>query len=131
MDYPTVKRQMMKIGELCKKANVGKELVRHYEELGLLHAREIQAGSRFYRDFPVESIERIRLIQVGKRLGLTLKEIKPMLDAYMGDELNFADALTLLQAQYDKFEQQIAQAKEVQALIKHKIAFVEGKLKEK
>ena len=120
----------MKIGELCKKANVGKELVRHYEALGLLYSAEVQAGTRFYRDFSDQSIERIRLIQVGKRLGLTLKEIKPMLDAYLGDSLHFNQALTVLQQQYDKCEQQIAEAREVQALIKYKIEVVQNKIKE-
>ncbi len=118
----------MKISELCKKANVSKELVRHYESVGLLYSSEVQAGSRFYREFSIDCLERIKMIQLGKRLGLKLKEIKPLLDAYMGDELDYAEALQVLENQYVKVEEQIKQALEVQALIKYKIQVVKGRI---
>lgn len=41
----------MRIGELCNEAGVSKELVRHYESLGLISSLPIQAGSRTYREF--------------------------------------------------------------------------------
>lgn len=111
----------MRIGEVCKRAQVSKELVRHYESLGLISSTPIPAGNREYRDFAPETLERLYLIQKAKRLGMTLKQIKPLLNAFMNDKMSKQQALTLLQAQYAQMEQVIQNAKEVQAMISHSI----------
>lgn len=117
----------MKIGELCKKANVGKELVRHYLELGLIQCSEMQAGNRYYRVFAEETLTRLELIAIGKRIGLTLKEIQPLLNAYLGQGLVKSEVLKVLTEQHEKLSGIIAQAQSMQMLIEHKINVVQEK----
>lgn len=86
----------MLISELCRRANVSRELVRHYESLGLLHSTSRQAGSRSYRDFNEQQLERLALIAQGKAIGFTLKQIKPLLEAYINNEMSLTDHLELI-----------------------------------
>lgn len=112
----------MKISELCQRAGVTKELIRHYEALGLISASQQQAGTRLYRDFSEQTIQRLHLIRLGKQLGFTLREIKPLLDAYMGNYLNDTQVREVLQSQSDKLSQRINQARAMQLLIEQKLA---------
>lgn len=114
----------MRIGELCKRANVSKELVRHYESLGLIYSSEMAAGSRYYRQFNDETLVRLSLISVGKKIGLTLREIKPLLDAYLGEELSKKEIVFTLKEQHEKLSVKIKEIKEIQELIEYKIALI-------
>ena len=114
----------MRIGELCKRANVSKELVRHYESLGLIYSSEIAAGTRSYRQFDEETLERLSLISAGKKIGFSLKEIKPLLDAYLGEKLSKKEILLILKEQHEKLSAKIDEIKEIQELIEYKIALV-------
>ena len=63
----------MRIGELCRQAGVSKELVRHYESLGLISSSPVQAGSRVYREFDEQALNRLYLIQKAKKYGFNAK----------------------------------------------------------
>lgn len=97
----------MLIGELIKKTGLTKHTIRHYEALGLIYSDPIAAGSRLYKGYRADSIERIVNIEEGKLMGLTLKEIKPALDSYMDNDLSDAMQREILQASIEKIESQI------------------------
>ena len=111
----------MKIGELCKLANVSKELVRHYETLGLIESRELIAGSRRYRLFDEETLLRLSIIKTGKKIGFSLREIKPLLDAYLSNDLTNKEVLAILEKQHHKLSMKVDELEEVKTLIEYKI----------
>lgn len=66
------------IGEIAKELQINPRTVRYYEEVGLLpEPRRSESGYRVYSD---PEIERLRLVRRAKLLGLTLAEIKEIVE---------------------------------------------------
>jgi Hg(II)-responsive transcriptional regulator len=65
------------IGALAEAAGVGRETVRFYERKGLLAAPPRTDSG--YRNYPPESVERLRFIRRAQGLGFTLEEISELL----------------------------------------------------
>jgi len=66
----------MKIGELAKKTGMATSAIRFYEERGLLPL--VARGQNGYRHYAAETVERLRELQVGKTLGLSLETMRAM-----------------------------------------------------
>ena len=64
-------------GALAEAAGVGRETVRFYERKGLLP--EPPRTTSGYRDYPLESVGRLRFIRRAQGLGFTLDEIAELL----------------------------------------------------
>ncbi len=77
---------LLKTGELAHEAGVNVETIRFYERKGLLP--EPPRRSSGHREYPRESVRRIRFIQRGKELGFTLHEIKGLLELRVDPETN-------------------------------------------
>lgn len=70
----------MRIGELAERARVTCRTIRYYESLGLLGSSEREgAGFHYYME---AHLARLRKIDMLKRLGLTLEEIRNVLELY-------------------------------------------------
>ncbi|MGO3344083.1 MAG: MerR family transcriptional regulator [Marinomonas sp.] len=68
----------MRVIDLAKKANVTSETVRHYTRSGLLHAeRDLNNGYQIYNE---ASLKRMQFIQQSQTLGLSLKQIKSIIE---------------------------------------------------
>lgn len=65
------------IGKVAKQAGVGVETVRFYEREGLLDEPPRRPSG--YRQYPQDTVERLRFIRRAKELGFTLKEVKELL----------------------------------------------------
>lgn len=68
----------LKTGELAKQAGVNVETLRFYEREGLLAEPPRRASG--YREYPPDTVQRIRFVQRAKELGFTLREIKGLLE---------------------------------------------------
>jgi MerR family transcriptional regulator, redox-sensitive transcriptional activator SoxR len=65
----------MKIGEIASQAGVSVDTVRFYERVGVLPPPERVSGQRrYHRDV----LDRLAIIDVAQRAGLTLQEIAPL-----------------------------------------------------
>lgn len=73
----TVKKSLF-IGELSRQVGISTQTIRYYERLGLLNPPKRTESQ--YRVYSVEDSERLRFIQKAKRFGLSLDEIKKLLD---------------------------------------------------
>ena len=73
----------LSIGEVAKEAGVGVETVRFYEREGLVP----EPGRRpsGYRQYPPDTVRRIRFVQRAKELGFTLREIRELAVAKLTD----------------------------------------------
>lgn len=66
------------IGELSRQVGIPVQTIRYYERLGLLDPPERTLSQ--YRVYSEEAFERLRFIQKAKRFGLSLDEIKKLID---------------------------------------------------
>jgi MerR family redox-sensitive transcriptional activator SoxR len=78
MDGSTTDTPTLRIGDVAAEANVATSAIRYYERIGLLDKPERVSGQRRY-DRSV--IERLSLIEIGQRAGLSLDELRELLDA--------------------------------------------------
>src|ERR1700733_16207048 len=65
------------IGKLAAEAGVGVETIRYYERRGLLDQPARRGTSRVYGD---ESLWRIRYVKLAQKWGLTLRQMKSLLN---------------------------------------------------
>ena len=73
----------MRIGQLAKRAEVTPRTVRYYEGLGLIPAGRREGSGQHY--YPEQTIARLRKIDQLKRLGLSLDEIRDVIELYFTD----------------------------------------------
>src|ERR1700741_801858 len=100
---------MFRIGEFAQIAQVSGRLLRYYDQLGLLSPVRIdpQTGYRFYS---AKQLPRLNRILALKELGLTLEQIKPLLDGEGGaGEMRALLAERLEEARLRQIESRIAQ----------------------
>ncbi|MDQ3740214.1 MAG: MerR family transcriptional regulator [Actinomycetota bacterium] len=67
----------LRIGEVAARAGVNVSLVRYYDRIGLVPAAERVSGQRRYDD---SALRRLAVIDVAQRAGLSLEEIKELLE---------------------------------------------------
>jgi MerR family redox-sensitive transcriptional activator SoxR len=68
----------MRIGAVARRAGVRVSLIRYYEEIGLLPPAPRVSGQRRY---DASVLRRLTVIDVAQRAGLSLTEIRALLDA--------------------------------------------------
>src|SRR5712672_3279585 len=73
----------MRIGELTERAEVTPRTVRYYESIGLLPPGEREGHSQYY--YTEETLARLQKIDQLKKLGLSLDEIRDVIDLYFID----------------------------------------------
>jgi DNA-binding transcriptional MerR regulator len=73
----------MRIGDLTEQAGVTPRTVRYYESIGLLPPGEREGHGQHY--YTEETLARLRKIDQLKRLGLSLEEIRDVIDLYFTD----------------------------------------------
>ncbi len=66
------------IGKLAKQFNLSTQAIRYYEKLGLIEYS--QRSSKGYRLYSQKAINRLQLIQYAKQFGLSLNQIKELIE---------------------------------------------------
>ncbi|MBI2935869.1 MAG: heavy metal-responsive transcriptional regulator [Chloroflexi bacterium] len=87
--------EFMKIGELARTAGLNAMTIRYYESLGLLPRPERTSSN--YRMYEGGDIERLQFIKKSKRLGLSLEEIKSILQLHDRRQATCVHVRTLLE----------------------------------
>ena len=73
----------MRIGDLTERAGVTQRTVRYYESIGLLPPGEREGHGQHY--YTEETLARLSKIDQLKKLGLSLEEIRDVIDLYFMD----------------------------------------------
>jgi len=93
------------IGELARLAGVSPKTIRYYEERGLLsRPRRNEAGYRIYSG---AALTRLEFIRKAKGIGLTLSEIKDILDIVERGETPCSHTLQLINHKLMELEKRI------------------------
>jgi DNA-binding transcriptional MerR regulator len=96
------------ITELAREFDITPRAIRFYEDQGLIKPKREGAGGRT-RVYAARDRTRLKLTLRGKRLGLTLSEIKSLLDMYESPTDSMAQLnrfLVILAQQREMLEQQ-------------------------
>ncbi len=100
-------RAGMTIGELAVELQLNPKTIRYYEEVGLLP--EPQRSASGYRLYSKYEVERLRLIRRAKLIGLSLVEIKEIVEYAISGRCGVTEArlLSLVQAKLSEIDRKI------------------------
>lgn len=73
----------MRIGDLTDRAGVTQRTVRYYESIGLLPSGEREGNGHHY--YTEETVARLQKIDQLKKVGLSLEEIRDVIELYFTD----------------------------------------------
>lgn len=104
----------MRIGELAQATKTTTKTLRFYEEQGLLRPARSSAG---YRDFDEAAATRVEFIHRGKAAGLSLLQIRQILDIHDAGDTTCGHVRTLLDRRLTDLDHQIGQLTTLRATI--------------
>ena len=107
----------MRIGQVARLAGVSKDTVRFYTKLGLVQARQTQAGTRSYADYGPEVASQVESIRKSQAVGFTLAEIKLLIDETTPDCNLTKQQRVVLETKYQEVKQKQTQLTELAALL--------------
>jgi MerR family transcriptional regulator, copper efflux regulator len=111
----------MLIGELAQKTGLSKDTIRFYEKMGLIEASERKAGSRVYKEFSSEIVERLVMIAQGKSLGFTLSQIKQLAEASLNGEMPIYEKVKVTECKLEEINDKIKQLKDIKVQLTAKL----------
>lgn len=103
--------ETLRTGELARQAGVNVETLRYYERKGLLAMPPRQPSGQ--RCYPPETVDLIRFIKRAQALGLSLKQVRELLELGGTADAESAPVRELLEAKLAEVERKID---ELQAL---------------
>ena len=117
--------QALTINKVAKAADIGVETVRFYERQGLIaQPPRRQSG---YRQYPPDTIRRLRFIRRAKDLGFTLKEIGELLDLRVDPTRSCTDVRALAKAKMADIEAKMLDLARIQAALTELVRTCRGK----
>ena len=105
----------MRIGELAAAAGTTTKTLRFYEESGLLPQTERAANG--YRDYGPEALARLDFIRRGRTAGLTLAQIREVIDMRDAGDAPCHHVYELLTARLVDVDRQIADLEALRAAL--------------
>jgi MerR family copper efflux transcriptional regulator len=105
----------MLISQLSKKTQIPIHMIRYYEKHGLLKGvKKTTANSTKYMYYDEKTIDKIELIEEGKSIGLSLPEIKELIDVWYNKRISNKRRINILKKQEETLAKKIHQLREVQ-----------------
>ena len=105
----------MRIGELAAAAGTTTKALRFYEQAGLLKAPERTPAD--YRDYSADTVARLDFIRRSQSAGLTLAQIREILEIRDAGQAPCHHVQRLLQERLDGIDRQIADLIELRATV--------------
>jgi MerR family copper efflux transcriptional regulator len=124
--------ERMRIGDLTQRAGVTQRTVRYYESIGLLPPGEREGHGQHY--YTEETLARLCKIDQLKQLGLSLDEIRDVIDLYFTDPSGIQPkqkVLSILRQHLAEADQKIAALRQFRADLQAHIARFEHWLEER
>jgi MerR family transcriptional regulator, copper efflux regulator len=112
----------MLIGELSKQTGLSKDTIRFYEKLGLITSVSNDLGTKSYKRYSSETIERLATIVQGKGLGFTLSEIKQLLDEWGGGEISKRDLIEIIERKIEEVVKKKQQLESIETYLVNKLS---------
>jgi Hg(II)-responsive transcriptional regulator len=119
------KSELLRIGALAKAAGVGVETVRFYERKGLL--LEPPRALSGYRQYPPDTVDRLRFIRRAQRLGFSLHEISELLDLRVNEVAACGEVEVRAQAKLSEVSEKIAELQSIEAALMRLVSACEAR----
>ncbi len=106
----------MRIGELTEQAEVTPRTVRYYESIGLIPPGEREGTGQHY--YTSETVARLRKIEQLKQLGLSLDEIRDVIELYFTDPSGVRakqKVLGMLRAHLTEIDEKVASLQQLRS----------------
>ena len=107
--------QPLTIGRVAKAAGVGVETIRFYEREGLI--AEPPRRRSGYRQYPSDTVRRVRFIRRAKDLGFTLRQISELLALRVEPNRTCAEVREMARSKVQDIEAKIAELEKVKAAL--------------
>ncbi|HEX7000922.1 MAG TPA: MerR family transcriptional regulator [Trueperaceae bacterium] len=114
---------MVKIGELAFESGESVKTLRYWTDLGLLAA---ERGTNGYRYYGAGAAERAQFIRGAQALGLTLREIRDVLDARGHEHPPCQEARAVLARHLRDARERLAQWTRLEAELSERLAWAEA-----
>ena len=99
------------IGELAKGADVGVQTIRYYERRGLIpKPRRTDSG---YRQYPPDTVARVKFIKRAQELGFSLKEITELISLKSEETTDCGDTKSVAESKISEIENKIRTLREM------------------
>lgn len=95
------------VGQLATRTGFTPKTLRYYESIGLMPAAHRRASG--YREYGAKDEQRLAFIARAKRMGLSLDEVRQILDLAVGGARPCGHLLTTLARHLDELDDSIAQ----------------------
>ena len=105
----------MRIGQVAKEAGVNVETIRYYERRGLMPEPPRRPSG--YREYPEDSVARIRFIKGAQELGFSLAEIENLLAMRVSSAVNCEDVRRQAQSKLDEIRVKILSLQQLQGAL--------------
>jgi len=105
----------MKIGELAKASGISVQTIRYYESEGLLPPASRAANN--YRHYSQLHLEMLLFIRTGRKLGMSLDEIRQLLQLRASGEPGCREINQLLDTQITAIDHRVAEL----TILKHEL----------
>ncbi len=114
------------ISRAARKAGVGVETIRFYERKGLIE-QPAKPSAGGFRDYPPESVERIRFIRQAQELGFSLREAGELLSLRADPEADASDIRSHATAKLADVEGKIRRLAQIRKALETLIAACPGR----
>jgi MerR family copper efflux transcriptional regulator len=108
-------KESLTIGGVAKGDEVGVETVRFYEREGLIPEPPRRRSG--YRQYPADTVRRVRFIRRAKELGFTLKEISELLSLRVDPRTTCAEVRALARTKIEDVDQRIHELERMKAVL--------------
>jgi MerR family transcriptional regulator, copper efflux regulator len=116
----------MLISQLSKRTQTPIHTIRYYEKYGLLKGKKMTtANSNNYIYYDEKTIDKLELIEEGKSIGLSLSEIKELIDVWYNKRISTKRRIDILKKQKKVIDKKIIQLNDVQKRVDIFIAELE------
>ncbi|MBI2830377.1 MAG: heavy metal-responsive transcriptional regulator [Chloroflexi bacterium] len=95
-------KDRLSIGKVSRQLGTPAHTIRYYERLGLLPPASRAANS--YRIYTKEHVERLQFIQKAKQFGLSLDEIKQLVDIRAGGTMPCEEVRRLIKTHLEELD---------------------------
>lgn len=113
------------IGQVAKRGEVNIETVRYYERQGLVPPPPRRESG--YRQYPEDTVRRIRFIKRAQELGFSLKEIAGLLSLRVGPGTTCADVRRLAGVKIREIEEKMETLGKMKEVLTKLTAECEGR----
>ncbi|MBF6601203.1 MAG: MerR family transcriptional regulator [Dehalococcoidia bacterium] len=101
----------MRIGQLARASGFGEQALRYYDQLGLV--RPVRRTASGYRIYGATALERLRFIRSARDLGLSLNDIRSILDVADGGRAPCSHVRALVERDLLRIDGEVRRLREV------------------